>query len=132
MIISSAIPTKYRQIFYSRQIVWAALRDVELNSIPESEIIRIDFISNYPGVRLPVDIEEEFIDNNEARIIFKTGQFWNLNTDYFGFSVDVIIGGITQTIKITFASILQYENTMQDISIKFQQIPKTLSENLRF
>ncbi len=132
MILSPSIQAKYRQIFYSRHIIMFALKDIEFNGIPENEIIRIDFISNYPGVHLPQDIEEEFIDNNEARIIFKHGQFWNLKTNYFGFNVDVVIGGFSQTIEITYASILQYENTMQDLLIKFQQIPKTLSENLRF
>ena len=130
---SSVIPLDIRYKFYERSIISATLQDVQTYGIPPGYSISINFIAHYPGAKLPASIADEFSTdaNDEVSIIFKDGQFWDLQIDYFGFQVAVILDGIKQLIYIPLASITQYKNTIQSTFLNCSALPKEFGAKLK-
>lgn len=93
-------------------VVREVLSDVAVNGLTENHHFYIRFRTDHPKTKVPRFLKER---HPEEVMIVLQHQFWNLNVDDCGFSVELSFDNINETIYVPFNALTAFV----DPSVKF-------------
>lgn len=98
-------------------VIADALKIAAEQGLPGENHFYITFRTNYPGVDIPAALQAQYPEN---MTIVLQHQFSNLVVDEEKFSVDLMFGGIPQTLTIPFDAVSYFADPYARFGLSFE------------
>ncbi len=100
-----------------RGMVRRVLADAARIGLPGDHHFFISFRTQYPGVSIPLRLEEKFPE--EITIVLQH-QFWDLTVSDYGFEVGLSFGNAPERLVVPFAAVTAFFDPSVDFGVKFE------------
>ena len=103
-----------------RVVVREALERANKDGLPGKHHFYITFMTNYPGVKIPLYLKERYPE--EMTIVIQN-QFWNLATSDSEFRVELAFNGKPEKLTIPFAALMTFADPSVNFGLQFHVGP---------
>lgn len=102
-----------------RYVMRDVLSRVAKEGLPGEHHFYITFQTKADGVSLPAFLVEKYPD--EMTIVIQA-QFWNLEVDDHGFSIDLKFNGTASSLRIPFAAVVNFVDPSVQFALQFDDM----------